>query len=79
MVQNFSLAINELAQDEKFKKKDGTDYSSLLKEFNAGEVNGKKYRKQFSTIKDYVSHTEGRKEQSTTKHRIVESSLTDLN
>jgi len=41
-------------------------------------MSGKKYKKQFSTIKDYGSNTEVRnKDQS--KIRVIESSMTDLN
>ena len=41
-------------------------------------MSGKKNKKQFSTIKDYGSNTEGRNKNEA-KNRVIESSMTDLN
>lgn len=78
MVNNFSLAINEVAPDDHIQHPKEHEYSPLFKDFQQAEMSGKKYKKQFSTIKDYGSNTEGRQKDQG-KHRVVESSMTDLN
>lgn len=79
MVNNFSLAINEMAPEDQVQQPKEHEYSPLFKDFQNAEMSGKKFKKQFSTIKDYVSNTEGRTKDNNGKHRGIESSMTDLN
>lgn len=64
-------------QEEKAHGKEH-DYSPLYKEFNAGDAtSNKKLKKPFTSLKDYTSQTDGRKEQAA-KQGAADSSLADI-